>query len=219
MGNLPSTRRCLNSVSRTEERAWRGSFTRRYLVRGVEPVIPLLLLELRRQRPMVLRMACLTVIVGLVFCVAGKPTPSDLLATLIGSSIGVVLIVPMGISRDKMEGSLDFLCGLPVESHAIAASRFIAVAVLSIPWAVGVGAVAFTVPTIASLNPVGVAILTWLAMLLLGASATALLTRFELESLLGAPVIAMVIAVVLVPRAVHALIPGMTKETVLRLLQ
>jgi hypothetical protein len=182
-------------------------------------MIPLLRLELRRQRPMVLRMACLTVIVGLVFFVAGKRAPVDLLATLMGSSLGVVFIVPMGISRDKIEGSLDFLCGLPVESRAIAASRFIAVAVLSIPWAAAVGAAAFTVPTITSLSPVGVAILTWLAMLLLGACGTVLLTRFELESLLGAPVVAMVIAVVLVPRAVHALIPGLTQETVLRLLQ
>lgn len=182
-------------------------------------MIPLLLLELRRQRIMVLRMACLTVIVGLVFFVAGKRTPADLLAILIGSSIGVVLIVPMGISRDKMEGSLDFLCGLPVESHTIAASRFITVAILSIPWAVAIGAAAFTVPTVASLNPVGVATLTWFAMLLLGACGTALLTRFELESLLGTPVVAMVIAVVLVPRMVHALFPGLTQETLLRMMQ
>jgi hypothetical protein len=182
-------------------------------------MIPLLLLELRRQRPMVLRMACLTIIVGVVFFLAGKRTPADFLAILIGSSLGVVLIVPMGISRDKMDGSLDFLCGLPVESHAIAASRFIAVAVLAIPWAVGVGAASFTLPVMVSLNPVGVAILTWLAMLLLGACGTALFTRFELESLLGAPVVAMVISVVLVPRVVHALIPGITQESLLRFLQ
>jgi NADH:ubiquinone oxidoreductase subunit 6 (subunit J) len=71
----------------------------------------------------------------------------------------------------------------------------------------------------ASLNPVGVAMLTWLAMLLLGACGAALFTRFELESLLGAPVVVMVIAVVLVPRVVHALIPGITQESLLRFLQ
>ena len=74
-------------------------------------------------------------------------------------------------------------------------------------------------PTVASLNPVGVATLTWFAMLLLGACGTALLTRFELESLLGTPVVAMVIAVVLVPRMVHALFPGLTQETLLRMMQ
>ena len=168
---------------------------------------------------MVLRMACLTVIVSLVFFVAGKRSPADLLATLIGSSIGVVLIVPMGISRDKMEGSLEFLCGLPVESQAIAASRLIAVAILTIPWAVAVGAASLSMPMITSQNPVGVGVLTWLAMLLLGACGTALLACFELESLLGAPIVAMVIAIVFVPRMVHALIPGLTQETLLRMMQ
>jgi len=70
----------------------------------------LLALELRRQRPMFVRMALVTVVIGLVFFVAGKRTPADLLATLVGSGLGVALIVPMGIARDKMEGTLEFIC-------------------------------------------------------------------------------------------------------------
>jgi hypothetical protein len=182
-------------------------------------MIPLLRVELRRQRPMVARMVLLTAVVCAVFFLAGKRTPADFLATLIGSSLGVVLIVPMGISRDKMEGSLDFLCGLPVEPRDLAASRFVAVAVLSMPWAITVGAASFALPPTTSVNPVSVAILTWLAMMLLGACGTALLTRFELESLLGVPAVMTVIAVVLIPRAVRVLFPGFTQEAVLRFLQ
>jgi hypothetical protein len=182
-------------------------------------MLPLLKLELRRQLPMVVRMACLTVVVSAVFFLAGKRGPGELLAALIGSSLGVVLIVPMGVSRDKMEGSLEFICGLPVEPSAIAASRMIAVAVLAFPWAVGVGALSLVVPATASLGPIAVAAFTWFVMTSLGACATAMLTRFELETMLGAPLVAMVIAVVLVPRAVHALLPGLTRESVVLYLQ
>jgi len=87
-----------------------------------------------------------------------------------------------------------------------------------VPWAVGVGALSLAVPAIGVLNPVGVTALTWLAMFLLGSCAAALLTRFDLESMLGAPLVAMVILLVLVPRVVHALIPGMTAETVVQFL-
>jgi hypothetical protein len=175
-------------------------------------------LELRRQRPIVLRMVLLTLFIGVVFFVAGKRTPASLFATLLGCSLGVVLIVPMGISRDKMEGTLDFICGLPVEPRDIAASRFIAVALLAIPWATGVGVLSATGPAIGALNPVGAAVLTWLTMVLLGICATALMTRYDLETLLGAPIIAMAIVVVIVPRVVHSLIPGITPETALQLL-
>jgi hypothetical protein len=180
---------------------------------------PLLGLELKRQRPMLFRMVALTAIVSATFYLAGKRTSADFLATLIGSSLGVVLIVPMGISRDKMEGTLDFLCGLPVESQEIAASRFVAVAILSVPWAMGVGALSFALPAPIPLNPAGVAILAWLALLMLGACATALLARFDLESLLGAPVVAIVIAVAVVPRAVRLLMPAITREAFMAFLR
>lgn len=182
-------------------------------------MIPLLKLELRRERPMVVKMALLTMIVCGVFVLAGKRTASDVLATVLGSGIGAVLIVPMGISRDKMEGTLDFLCGLPVEPRAIAASRFAAMAVFATPWAAAAGGVSFALPATAQVNPIAVGVLTGLAMLLLGACGIAALTCFELESLLGAPLVAVVIAFVLVPRAVRALLPGVTGDAALRFLQ
>jgi hypothetical protein len=168
---------------------------------------------------MAVRMAVFTVISCALFFALGKRAPSDFLAIMIGSSIGIVLMVPMGISRDKMEGTLDFICGLPVEPRAIAGSRFIAVAILAVPWAVATGAVAASVPQIGALNPLGVTVLMWLAMLLLGACGTALMTQFGLETLFGAPLLAMVITLVLLPRVVRALVPGITQEALLRFLQ
>ncbi|MFI5233632.1 MAG: hypothetical protein ACHQSE_14085 [Gemmatimonadales bacterium] len=180
---------------------------------------PLLKLELRRQRPMVLKMAALTAIVCGVFFAAGKRAPADLLAAVMGSGLGAVLIVPMGISRDKMEGTLDFLCGLPVEPRAIAESRFAAMAAVAVPWAVAVGAVSLALPATLHMNPVAVMVLTWLAMLLIGACAVAALACFELESLLGAPLVGLVVAFVIVPRAVRALFPAVTGEAALHILQ
>lgn len=165
---------------------------------------------------MVVRMVLLTVVVGIVFFLAGKHTPEDQLASILGCSIGVVLIVPMGISRDKMEGTLDFICGLPVESRDIAASRFIAVGLLAIPWAVAIGAFCLSRPFSIPLNPLAVAVAAWLAMLTLGAGATAIFSCFDLETLLGAPVIVLVLTLVIVPRVVHALFPALTAATMLR---
>jgi hypothetical protein len=179
---------------------------------------PLLAVELRRQRPVFLRMVVLTVLVGIVFFVAGKRDPESLLASLIGCSIGVVLLVPMGISRDKMEGTLDFICGLPVETRDIAASRLIAVALFALPWALGIGLLSIAARGAIPLTPVAAAVLAWLAMLFLGAIAIALFSCFDLESLLGAPAVALIVAAVVMPRLVHALIPDLTQTSILHFL-
>jgi ABC-type transport system involved in multi-copper enzyme maturation permease subunit len=155
-------------------------------------------------------MAQLTVFVAVVFFLLGKHSPEDRLAIVLGCSFGVVLIVPMGISRDKMEGTLDFICGLPLEPRDIAASRFGAVGLCTVPWAVVIGAVWLARPFSIALNPLAVFAVAWLAMLTVGAGATAIFTCFELESLFGVPIIAMLLLVVVLPRIAHALFPALT---------
>ena len=182
-------------------------------------MMSLLRLELRRQRSMAVRLTGVTILICLVFYAAGKRTAVEMLALVVGSSLGTIMMVPMGIAREKMEGTLDFICGLPVEPRTIAASRFLAVAILPIPWVIAIGVTSVAVPTLGALNPVGVAALAWLALLSLGALGTALCTLYDLESLLGVPLLAFVIAVVLVPRVAHALLPGLTPKVVLHLLQ
>lgn len=174
----------------------------------------LMMLELRRQRAIVVRLAAVTVAIGVLFYLAGKRTPSELLAAMIGSSIGVVLIVPMGIARDKLEGTLDCICALPVEPRAIAASRLGATAILAIPWAIGVGVLSAALPSPTSVNLVIVITASWLILTALGAIATAFFTLFELEQLLGVPLFAMVVFVVLVPRVVRWTFPNMSAELV-----
>jgi hypothetical protein len=184
-----------------------------------ESMITLLILELRRQRPMLVRMIGLTVAIGVVFFLAGKRTAADQLALVLGSGLGVVLIVPMGISRDKIEGTLELLCGLPVASRTIAASRLVAGALLSLPWAIGVGLLAFGLPSGFPLNPLGVAALAWVGMVFLSAGGSAVLARFDLERVLGAPFVAVVLALVIFPRVFHSIFPGMSLDVVLDILR
>lgn len=167
---------------------------------------------------MLLRMIVMTLAVCLVFFVAGKRARTDQLAVLIGCSLGVALIVPLGIARDKMEGTMDFICGLPVEPWDIALSRFAAVVALALPWAVGIGAMSIGATAIGRLNPFDVAVVAWFALSLLGTCATALFSRFDFETLLGAPMIVMVVVLVVVPRAVRFWLPDLTAASVLRAL-
>ena len=178
----------------------------------------LLKLELRRQRSQVMRMALATLGICAVFVLAGKRQPSDQLALLLGSGIGVSLMIPMGIVRDKLEGTLDFICGLPVEPRDIAASRFIASAVLVAPWALAVGTLKFTMPASGAMNALDAAVLSWLALSLLGVCLTAVFVLFEFTSLMGTPVLVLVAACVLTPRVVARLFPAVTEKSIVEFL-
>ncbi len=184
----------------------------------LEHVRSLLKLELRRQRPLLLRMVGMSAMTAAIFFMLGKRSPADQLAILLGTSLGIVALVPAGITRDKMEGTLEFLIGLPVEPRAIVISRFIATALTAIPWAVLAGFLALTFPPPFQMNPIGVCILAWMLFVLLGICGIAVMTRFELESLVGAPLIAMLIVFGLGPRLVHAVAPGLTAKSLLVLL-
>lgn len=182
-------------------------------------MIPLLKLELRRQGPIALKMALFTAVICAVFYAAGKRAPTDLLAAVLGSGLGAVLIVPMGISRDKLEGTLDFICGLPVEPRAIAASRFCAAAVFAAPWAAGVAGTSVALPATAHVNFLAAGVLTWVALLMFGVCVVAAFACWDLETLLGAPLIVLVGVFVLVPRVLRAWFPHLTPDAALHFLQ
>jgi hypothetical protein len=179
----------------------------------------LTMLELRRQRVVVARLAALTIAIGALFYVAGKRSPTELLAAMIGSSIGAVLVVPMGIARDKLEGTLDFIRALPIGARDIAASRLAAMAIVSVPWAVGVGGVFANLHLPATPNMPLVILAWWLVLTMMGAIATAFFALFDLEQLLGAPLFGIIVLSVLVPRAARVVFPNVSAEVLLRFLR
>lgn len=168
------------------------------------------MVELRRERKVFLRLAALTVAISALFYLAGKRTAPELLAAMIGSGIGAVLIVPMGIARDKLEGTLDFICTLPVTPGVIAASRLAAMAVLAMPWAAGVGMLSVTLRVPNLPGAMLVTLMAWLMMVMLGAIATAFFALFELEQILGAPLFAMVVFFVVAPRLFRWFFPNVS---------
>jgi len=156
--------------------------------------------------------------VGLFF-VAGKRSPADHLAIFLGIGFGASLLVPLGIWRDRLEGTLDFLCGLPVEASSIAASRFIVVALGALPWSIGVAIAAARLPAEYSLNPIAVAIVVWLLFTLVGACLAALIAKFGIEGLAGWPVIAIGSLTLLGPRLLRHFVPGFSAKQLFELAQ
>lgn len=163
-------------------------------------------------------MAVVTFAICGLFFLAGKRQASNQLAILLGSGLGIVLLVPMGIVRDKMEGTLEFICGLPVEPSEIAASRLVAGALIAIPWAIAVGVLTSVMKSHGAMNPVDAAVLTWLMMCVLGGCLTAACALFDFVTLLGAPMVALVGVWILLPRVIGALFPGITEQSVVQFL-
>ena len=184
-------------------------------MRGIEFVRPLLLLELRRQRSMLLRLAVVSLAACAMFFFIGKRTAYDQLAIVLGTSFGGFMLVPLGIARDKMEGTLEFLAGLPVEPATIVASRYGAMALFTLPWASAVGLLSVAVPAGYSINPVAVAAIAWLVLTLFGAIAIAVTSKFDLQSLVGGPVIVVLMLATFGPRIVRRFFPQLTPRSFL----
>jgi len=175
-------------------------------------VVALLRLELERQRKLVLRLLGTTIFVGAVFwLLEGHGLPS-LLAVALGTGIGSAMIVPFGVSMDRHEGTLEFLTALPTPPAAIAAARFLAAAMFTIPWAILIAAAAL--PLARALTPAppvaaavaGTLLLTWLLLTLLAWALTGLFLRSRPGRYLGYPLAVLILGVGLLPKLLR--LPG-----------
>src|SRR5690606_22244095 len=166
----------------------------------------LLWLETRRDGPLVLRLIGATIVVLGLFAAFGRATAENVVAIALGSGFGAVLIVPMTVSRDKLERTMDFLRSLPTTASEIAAARFAAAALSALPNAVLAGAALLVVDLPAPFDfvsgrfAVAATVALWIllttaAWLLIAASAA-----FELSSLLSWPLIALVLFALVLPR-------------------
>lgn len=174
----------------------------------------LLTVELRRQRRVTARLFVSTAVIAAVFWLAGKRGPDTGFAIALGMGFGAALIVPVGVTKDRLEGTLAFLTGLPTRPSTIAAARFAAVAVTTLPWAVvaagGLGWVAAAFP--GAPPPAWVALgalpLAWAGFTTIGWILTGVFSRWDLAQLLGVPIVVAVIALLLIPRVARPLLPA-----------
>lgn len=173
----------------------------------------LLWLETRRVGPLVLRLIGATIVVLGLFAAFGRATAENVVAIALGSGFGAVLIVPMTVSRDKLERTMDFLRSLPTTASEIAAARFAAAALSALPNAVLAGAALLVVDLPAPFDfvsgrfAVAATVALWIllttaAWLLIAASAA-----FELSSLLSWPLIALVLFALVLPRVGAWILP------------
>jgi hypothetical protein len=102
----------------------------------------LLAVELKRVRTVLVRLGVATPLGLGVFLLLGKGTPENFLAVVLGAGLGVAVAgVPSGVLRDKLDGTLEFFVRLPATPGTVAAARFAAAALTSLPWAVATGVV------------------------------------------------------------------------------
>ena len=163
----------------------------------------LISVELRRSAPLVARMAAMVVVVLLILSLTGHAGAENASAILIGSSIGYLVLVPTGVSRDKLDGALDFLCSLPTSPRTLVIARFAAVCAVVLPGAIQTSAAyALYAPAWASYNRTAGAIalflISWLLLSALGWLLVGLLLRFKLQTLVGAPMLAFGLVIVVI---------------------
>jgi hypothetical protein len=174
----------------------------------------LLAVELRRQRRVTARLLLSTAVIAGVFWLAGKRGPDTGFAIALGMGFGAALIVPVGVTKDRLEGTLAFLTGLPTRPSTIAAARFAAVAVTTLPWAVvAAGGLAWVAAAFQEAPPPGwVALgalpLAWVAFTTVGWILTGVFSRWDLAQLLGVPIVVAVIALLVLPRLAGPLLPA-----------
>jgi hypothetical protein len=174
----------------------------------------LLKVEVARHRTVVTRLLLTTAALVAVFWVAGKRGPDTMLAVVLGAGLGSALIVPMGVTRDRLEGTLAFLTGLPTRPATIAAARFAVVVFATAPWALlaafGMLPLARELehgpPPLAA--ALGTALLAWIGLTTIGWVLTGVLSRWDLAQMLGVPIIVAVIALLVLPRLLRPLVPA-----------
>jgi ABC-type Na+ efflux pump permease subunit len=153
----------------------------------------LLALELRRLLPVGRRLLIGTLGIGALFLVTGRGNVGNVFGLVIGASVGYVLAAPLQMTRDKMERTLEFLTGLPVEPGTIAVAKFAAAAIFVVPAALqialalawyGHSALQLGGDALAALSLATWGILVGASWLMLAATSVT-----DPERLLGAPMV------------------------------
>ena len=167
-------------------------------------------MEVRRSAFLLGRLYLLGVVGLAFFFLIGKATNENILAVVMGVTLGASSVTPFAVMRDKLDRTLEFLLSLPVSVADLVTARFVAAAVGLVPGAVATGvAFALVAPPaefgpLAALAPFQMALgfwvlLTFAAWVLIAAAAC------ELSGLVGWSVAALLVVGFVVPRVVDLL--------------
>ena len=152
-------------------------------------------LEIRRAKALLGRLYLAGVAGLALFYVLRRATDENILAVVMGVTLGMTLTVPFAVMRDKLDRTLEFLLSLPVTVADLVAARFLAAAIGLLPGviATGVALALVTPPTefgvLAAVAPAQMALGFWVLLTLaawcLTAAAACELSRLISWSIAG----------------------------------
>jgi len=159
-----------------------------------DAVRALVRVEIQRQWPQFLKMFAVMGAILLVAIFTGGSRDNGFAAGL-GASLllGLPALAAMQIMRDRLDGSLEFFCSLPVTGETMAAARFTVLAAIALLTAVLNLAALVLTDAAARLDYPNLAVyvgtfgLGWAVPLALGATTCALGSRFRMETVLMLP--------------------------------
>ena len=166
--------------------------------------------EVRRSAFLLGRLYLLGVVGLAFFFLIGRATDENILAVVMGATLGAASVTPFAVMRDKLDRTMEFLLSLPVTAADLVTARFLAAAVGLVPGAVATG-VAFALvappaefgPLLATLAPIQMALGYWV-LLTLAAWVLTAAAACEVSGLLGWSAAALLVFVgFAVPRLVE----------------
>ena len=150
-------------------------------------------LEGQRSARLLARMYLFGLAVIVVFAVFGRATADNILAVIMGGTIGTSLLIPLSVSRDKTERTLEFLLSLPATVPELVAARFAAAAVSLLPGSVATGVALAVLPLPPELGFMDgvptftIAVGFWVLATVATWSLVALAAAFDLSTVMGWP--------------------------------
>ena len=164
--------------------------------------------EVRRSAFLVGRLYLLGVVALGFFFLIGKATDENIVAVVMGATLGAASVTPFAVMRDKLDRTMEFLLSLPVTVADLVTARFLAAAMGLAPGVVATGVTfALVAPPsefgpLATLAPIQMALGYWV-LLTLAAWVLTAAAACEISRLLGWSAAAMLVFVgFVVPRLV-----------------
>ena len=161
-------------------------------------VVDLARVEIQRAKSLLGRLYIAGVAGLALFYVLGRATDENILAVVMGVTLGTTIMVPLAVMRDKLDRTLEFLLSLPVTVADLVAARFLAAAASLLPGAIASGATfALVTPpaefgVLATVAPAQMALGFWVLLTLAAWCLTAAAVC-ELSRLIGWSIAAMVV--------------------------
>lgn len=159
----------------------------------LSPLRRLTVLELRRVRPQLLRSLVLLAGGFGLLLLTGRADREFATLFLLLMAMVFLMFLPPNQIRDKLDGSMAFLLGLPVERSTLARAQCLAAGVVMVPAALfmatawSLTAPAWFPPGLSRPGLPGVALASWSALTALSILLSSILVRFRLDQLSAIP--------------------------------